>query len=89
VRVVVDADSELAGTTLGDERVKTQTGMRIIAVRRATESERTGREGGAWVVSPGPTTALDGGDVLIAKGTRSGAERLGGLAGDTVDVDDE
>jgi len=89
VRVTVAPDSDLAGTTIGAQEVKTETGMRIIAVRRATESERTGREGGAWVVSPGPTTALDGGDVLIAKGTRSGAERLGGLAGDTVDVDDE
>ncbi len=35
------------------------TGMRIIAIRRgAGESERTGREGGDWVVSPGPETQI-------------------------------
>jgi uncharacterized protein with PhoU and TrkA domain len=51
--------------------------MRIIAIRRgAGESDRTGREGGDWVVSPGPETPLQAGDVLLAKGTRTGAERF-------------
>jgi uncharacterized protein with PhoU and TrkA domain len=47
--------------------------MRVIAVHRVD---------GDWVVSPGPTTALDAGDVLLAKGTRAGATRLADLAGD-------
>ncbi|MBX0295792.1 potassium channel family protein [Haloarcula nitratireducens] len=81
VRATVAESSALAGTTIGDAAVKTETGMRIIAVRRAeSESDRTGREGGAWVVSPGPETPLRVGDVLLAKGTRSGAERFAELA---------
>ncbi|MGQ4554569.1 TrkA C-terminal domain-containing protein [Halobellus sp. GM3] len=75
VRLSVADGAPLAGTTLGEERVKTQTGMRVIAVRR-------GERGDEWVVQPGPTTELRGGDVLIAKGTRAGAERLTELVGD-------
>jgi uncharacterized protein with PhoU and TrkA domain len=81
VRTTVTADSALADTTIGDAEVKTATGMRIIAIRRAGESARTGREDADWVVSPGPETPLRAGDVLIAKGTRSGSERLTDLAG--------
>ncbi|GCF13884.1 potassium channel protein [Haloarcula mannanilytica] len=81
VRTTVYPDSDLAGTTIGDAEVKTATGMRIIAIRRgAGESERTGREGGDWVVSPGPETQIQTGDVLIAKGTRTGGDRLTELA---------
>jgi uncharacterized protein with PhoU and TrkA domain len=53
--------------------VRTETGMRVIAVRRGE---------GEWVVSPGPTTALHPGDVIVAKGTRAGATGLADLAGD-------
>ncbi|RLM59754.1 potassium channel protein [Halobellus sp. Atlit-31R] len=74
VRLTVASAAPLAGTTLGEQMVKTQTGMRVIAVRRASGDE--------WVVQPGPTTELRGGDVIIAKGTRAGAERLGELVGD-------
>jgi uncharacterized protein with PhoU and TrkA domain len=81
VRTTVAADSDLAGTTIGDAAVKTATGMRIIAIRRAGQSARTGREDADWVVSPGPETPLRAGDILIAKGTRSGSERLTDLAG--------
>ncbi|WP_311171414.1 potassium channel family protein [Halobellus ordinarius] len=75
VRLSVDKAAPLAGTTLGGQQVKTQTGMRVIAVRR-------GESGAEWVVQPGPTTELRGGDVIIAKGTRAGAERLSELVGD-------
>ncbi|MBX0286571.1 potassium channel family protein [Haloarcula salinisoli] len=82
VRATVAEESELAGRTIGDTAVKTETGMRIIAIRRgAGESDRTGREGGEWVVSPGPETPLMAGDVLLAKGTRTGADRLDALTG--------
>ncbi|MFB6134293.1 MAG: TrkA C-terminal domain-containing protein, partial [Halanaeroarchaeum sp.] len=33
-----------------------------------------------WVVSPGPETRLHPGDVLIAKGTEAGAQRLTEIA---------
>lgn len=104
VRVAVDPESVFDGTTIGRERVKTETGMRVIAIRRGNDtdvsdgnesdldhstanndgadddtggSERTGSD---WVVSPGSETAIGSGDVLIAKGTQSGAERLRELA---------
>ncbi|CAM2733105.1 TrkA C-terminal domain-containing protein [Halobacterium salinarum] len=92
VRVPVGAGGELPGTTLGDQRVKTRTGMRIIAVRRGATSD-TGdvaaagsRDGhrspeDAWVIEPGPETTVRASDVLLAKGTRSGAQKLRELAG--------
>jgi len=80
VRVAVEPGSAFDGTTIGAEQVKTQTGMRVIAIRRAAGSERTTREGSDWVVSPSAETTLGRGDVLIAKGTRSGAERFTALA---------
>ncbi|MFB6081717.1 MAG: potassium channel family protein [Halanaeroarchaeum sp.] len=75
VRMGVADGSRLDGTTLGETMVKTETGMRVIAVRRPSEA------GDEWVVQPGPETGLVGGDVLIAKGTRAGADRLRELAG--------
>ncbi|AUV80487.1 potassium channel protein [Salinigranum rubrum] len=79
VRLTVTPGSDLAGTTIGDQMVQTETGMRIIAVRR-------GGEGSDWVVQPGPTTELRAGDVIVAKGTRAGTTRLGELAGDQPDA---
>ncbi|SFS12009.1 Uncharacterized conserved protein, contains PhoU and TrkA_C domains [Halomicrobium zhouii] len=80
VRVAVESGSAFDGTTIGAEQVKTETGMRVIAIRRAAGSERATREGSDWVVSPSAATTLGSGDVLIAKGTRSGAERFTALA---------
>ncbi|MFD1647147.1 potassium channel family protein [Haloarchaeobius litoreus] len=82
VRLDVVPDSGLAGTTLGERMVRTETGMRVIAVRH------TDADGDDWEISPGPETLLQPGDVLIAKGTRAGAERLSALTGDdSLDVD--
>ena len=75
VRLAVDSGSELDGTTLGRKEVKTETGMRVIAVRHTDD------EGGEWDISPGPETPLRAGDVILAKGTRAGADRLAELAG--------
>jgi len=79
VRETVAPGSDLDGVTLGERQVKTETGMRIIGVRRPHDVEEGGDE---WVLSPGPETALSAGDILIAKGTRTGAERLAEMAGD-------
>ena len=73
-RVTVEPESALDGTTLGERAVKTETGMRVIAVRRPVEG------GDEWEVQPGPQTELRAGDVLLANGTRSGAEILADLA---------
>lgn len=77
VRFTIAPGSTLANATLGDKMVRTETGMRVIAVRRPQDGE--------WVVSPGPTTRLTPGDVIIAKGTRAAAEQLSELAGDPQD----
>ncbi|APE96380.1 potassium channel family protein [Halodesulfurarchaeum formicicum] len=73
-RTTVEAGSKLDGTTLGERAVKTETGMRVIAVRRPTNGSDE------WEVQPGPETAVRAGDVLLAKGTRSGAANLTALA---------
>ncbi|MFB6255348.1 MAG: potassium channel family protein, partial [Haloplanus sp.] len=72
VRATVGGGSRLADASLADLQVKTETGMRVIAVRRGD---------GDWVISPGPETTVHDGDALIAKGTRTGATRLAELAG--------
>jgi len=81
VRLRVRPGSPLGGATLGERHVETETGMRVIAVRRARE------DADDWIVSPGSTTLLSTDDVLIAKGTRAGAERLTTLVGDEPDYD--
>jgi uncharacterized protein with PhoU and TrkA domain len=104
VRLTVGPESSLAGTTLGDEMVAAETGMRVIAIRRsrpdadgdevgAAPAAGLGAERGSatdaeWVISPGPTTVLAAGDVVIVKGTRAGADRLADLAGEETDVED-
>jgi len=79
VRLTVAA-ADLADRTLGDLELATETGMRVIAVRRPGEAQ-------SWVVSPDAATRLTAGDVLVAKGTRAGAERLSALAGDRREFD--
>jgi uncharacterized protein with PhoU and TrkA domain len=74
VRVEVEADSGLAGATLGGETVETETGMRVLALRRPDA------ETDEWELQPGPETAVYPGDVLLAKGTRASASRLESLA---------
>lgn len=72
VRFTVDESSTLDGATLGEQMVRTETGMRVIAVRhprRETDDDE-------WEIQPGPETELHAGDVILAKGTRAGADRL-------------
>jgi uncharacterized protein with PhoU and TrkA domain len=66
IRAEVGGDATLAGRSLGEQAVQTETGMRVIAVRRAA----------GWVVQPDAATTVAAGDILIAKGTRAGADRL-------------
>jgi uncharacterized protein with PhoU and TrkA domain len=69
-RLTIEAGSTLDGSTLGEKQVSTETGMRVIAVRRARD------DGDDWVISPGPETSLRNDDTILVKGTRAGAERL-------------
>ena len=75
VRLTVSEGAEIADRTLGDLELGTETGCRVIAVRRPGDEQ-------SWVVSPDAGTRLSAGDVLVAKGTRAGAERLSEMAGD-------
>ena len=61
-RATVAGDSPYAGATLGDLNLETETGVRVVAVRR----------GEAWVHSPDRDTELRGGDVLICRGPDEG-----------------
>ena len=74
VRREVGPGAALDGATLGELTVKTRTGMRIIAVRRTDPGVDE-----PWVLSPGPETSLEAGDVVLAKGPRGGVDRLGRL----------
>ncbi|WP_436926098.1 potassium channel family protein [Halosimplex amylolyticum] len=119
VSVSVERGSDLDGTTIREEALRTTTGMLVIAIRRESgqagepggsdetdvdgepggggETDEDGEPGGSdetdvdgepggggeteWLLTPDPGTTLRGGDTLIAKGTRTGAERLRDLAG--------
>jgi uncharacterized protein with PhoU and TrkA domain len=65
-QVRVPEESPMAGATLGELEVETETGMRVIAVRR----------GRTWVYGPGPDTTVEAGDSLMARGTDEGGAAL-------------
>ena len=61
-KVRLNPDSPLAGKTLGELKLATETGMTIIAIRRGKE----------WIFNPEKDTRLFGGDVLFARGLEEG-----------------
>jgi uncharacterized protein with PhoU and TrkA domain len=71
VRVVVRDNSTLDGSTLGDLKLQSSTGMRVIAIRR----------GVSWIYDPDRTTRLIDGDILLAKGLEVGVDPLYEMAG--------
>ena len=73
VSLSVSAGSELDGTTIDDLQHRTSTGVHVVAVRRTAGGAARKSD---WILSPSPDTALGPGDNLIAKGTRTGIERL-------------
>lgn len=58
--------SDLVRRTIGDLGVETETGMRIIAIRRAR----------GWTYDPGGEAVLRAGDLLVVRGTEDGYRRL-------------
>ncbi|MFP4558186.1 MAG: potassium channel family protein [Archaeoglobaceae archaeon] len=58
----VTRESEVAGKTLGESKLHTRTGFRVIAIRRGVE----------WVYNPGRDTKIMKGDVLFARGDVTG-----------------
>lgn len=58
--------SDMKGRTIEDLSVETETGMRIIALKRGIR----------WIYDPEESVRLKEGDVLIVRGTEDGFERL-------------
>lgn len=68
-QLILPSDSPYAGEALGATRMRTRTGVSIVAVVRA----------GVTHASPAPAMVLEGGDLLVVVGTGEGvrkAERL-------------
>ena len=61
-RATVAPDSTYAGETLGALNLETETGVRVVAVRRGEE----------WIHNPDRDTALEPGDVLVCRGPEEG-----------------
>lgn len=70
-RVELAATSYWNGRLLGDTRMRTETGVSIVAVLRRAEA----------IPAPGPDFRLAGGDTLIVIGTREGVEAAAVILG--------
>lgn len=58
--------SDMKGRTLGDLSVESETGMRIIAIKRGIR----------WIYDPEEMVRLKEGDLMVVRGTEDGYERL-------------
>jgi uncharacterized protein with PhoU and TrkA domain len=67
----VRADSGLDGRTLDELELPAETGMRVVAIRRAKD----------WIADPDDDEVLRADDVLITRGTADGISELRELAG--------
>jgi uncharacterized protein with PhoU and TrkA domain len=67
IRLLTLSDqSDMKGRTMGDLSVESETGMRIIAIKRGIR----------WIYDPDEEVKLKEGDVLVVRGTEDGYERL-------------
>ena len=67
IRLLTLSDrSDMRGKSLEDLSVETETGMRIIAIKRGIR----------WIYDPEYETKLKEGDVMVVRGTEDGYERL-------------
>jgi TrkA domain protein len=65
----VREDSPYAGRSIGDARVRTRTGVSVVALLRVDQA----------IPSPGPETKIASGDYLVVVGTTRGIEEVVGL----------
>ncbi|MFB7493692.1 cation:proton antiporter regulatory subunit [Streptomyces sp. NPDC056161] len=70
-RVELSATSHWNGRLLGETRMRTETGVSIVAVMRRAEA----------IPSPGPDFRLAGGDTLIVIGTHEGVDAAAEILG--------
>ena len=61
----VREDSPYAGRTIGDTRLRSRTGVSVVAIVRGEDA----------VPAPGPEERLDSGDYLVVVGTARGVEQ--------------
>lgn len=66
VRATIDPSSVLAGRSLGDLELASETGMWIIALKRA----------GRWTYNANKDTVLQPGDIILARGAREGIDHF-------------
>ncbi|HRB03283.1 MAG TPA: TrkA C-terminal domain-containing protein, partial [Ilumatobacteraceae bacterium] len=62
----VPSGSQQVGRTIGDGQYRTKTGASIVAIVR----------GDTTMPAPGPETAFEAGDVVVAVGTSTGLQQL-------------
>ncbi len=62
----IPSGSRVVGKSLGELDVASQTGMRVLAIRR----------GKGWIYGPGATTTIQEADVLVLRGQLEGAQHL-------------
>lgn len=60
----VREDSVYAGRTIGDTRIRTRTGVSVVAIVRGDDA----------VPAPGPEDSIESGDYLVVVGTARGVE---------------
>lgn len=65
-RIKVSKDSKACEQKIGDLRVESETGMRLIAIRR----------GECWIYNPQSDTSIQAEDWLISRGTEEGYKEL-------------
>jgi uncharacterized protein with PhoU and TrkA domain len=70
-RVEIAPGAEMDGKTLGDLDLETETGMYVLAVKR----------GGRWTYNPKSKVTLGAGDLIFARGSKSGEELLLKMSG--------
>ncbi len=70
-RIELTAASHWNGRLLGETRMRTETGVSIVAVLRRADA----------IPAPGPDFRLAGGDTLIVIGTREGADAAAAILG--------
>lgn len=72
-RSTIMADSELLDKTIGEMKLRTNTGINVLAIRRNK----------SWLFVPDKDTKLIENDILIATGHKAACKRLKELSGDT------
>ncbi len=80
VKAVVSVDGEVANRTLGEVKLHTRTGMRVIAIKRGFE----------WIFNPNRDTKVLVDDVLFARGDVSGIPKFFEMVtGKRIEIEEE